>query len=98
FGGNVESATKAYMSLRRRFPHSSLSANAAFAMGRMEFDQRSAFAEAEHWFANYLAEQPHGPLAREALGRRMEALDRSGNFEAARGVAQSYKTSYPRGP
>ena len=98
FGGNVESATKAYMTLRRRFPHTSLSANAAFAMGRMEFDQRSAFAEAERWFANYLAEQPHGLLAREALGRRMEALDRSGNLEAARGVASSYRRRYPSGP
>jgi hypothetical protein len=98
FGGSTDSALKAYLNLRRRFPHTPLSANAAFAIGRMEFDQRGAFAEAERWFANYLAEQPHGPLAREALGRRMEALDRAGNIDAARAVAQSYKSSYPRGP
>ena len=84
FGGSTDSALKAYLHLRRRFPHTPLSANAAFAIGRMEFDQRGAFAEAERWFANYLAEQPHGPLAREALGRRMEALDRAGNIDAAR--------------
>lgn len=98
FGGSTDSALKAYLNLRRRFPHTPLSANAAFAIGRMEFDQRGAFTEAERWFANYLAEQPHGPLAREALGRRMEALDRAGNIDAARAVAQSYKSSYPRGP
>jgi hypothetical protein len=98
FGGNVESSTKAYLSLRRRFPHTPLAANAAFAMGRMEFDQRGAFADAEHWFASYLSEQPRGPFAREALGRRMEALDRAGNADGARSVAASYQRSYPRGP
>jgi len=98
FGSSTDSALKAYLNLRRRFPHTPLSANAAFAIGRMEFDQRGAYAEAERWFANYLAEQPHGPLAREALGRRMEALDRAGNIDAARAVAQSYQSSYPRGP
>jgi hypothetical protein len=98
FGGNLDASIKAYLNLRRRFPHTPLSANAAFAIGRMEFDQRGAFVEAEHWFANYLAEQPRGALAREALGRRMEALDRSGNLDAARGVAFSYQKSYPRGP
>jgi hypothetical protein len=98
FGGNLDESIKAYLTLRRRFPHTSLSANAAFAIGRMQFDQRGAYAEAERWFANYLTEQPHGPLAREALGRRMEALDRSGNSDAARTVAASYRKSYPHGP
>jgi len=98
FGGSIDASIKAYLNLRRRFPHTPLAANAAFAIGRMEFDQRGAFVEAERWFANYLAEQPLGALAREALGRRMEALDRSGNLDAARGVALSYQKSYPRGP
>ncbi len=98
FGGNVDSAVKAYSSLRKRFPHSGLAANAAFALGRIAFDQRGAFTEAERWFASYLAEQPHGALAREALGRRMEALDRAGNRDAARSVARAYQKSYPRGP
>jgi transmembrane sensor len=98
FGGSIDESIKAYLTLRRRFPRTPLSANAAFAIGRMDFDQRHAFAEAERWFANYLTEQPHGPLAREALGRRMEALDRSGNLEAARMVAASYRRAYPRGP
>jgi hypothetical protein len=98
FGGSIDASIKAYLTLRRRFPHTPLAANAAFAIGRMQFDQRGDFAEAERWFANYLAEQPRGALAREALGRRMEALDRSGNLDAARGVALSYQKSYPRGP
>jgi TolA-binding protein len=98
FGGNVDESIRAYLNLRRRFPHTGLAANAAFAIGRMEFDQHGAFAEAERWFANYLAEQPRGPLAREALGRRMEALDRSGNLDVARAVAASYQKHYPRGP
>ncbi|HTA90464.1 MAG TPA: FecR domain-containing protein [Polyangiaceae bacterium] len=98
FAGSVDASIKAYQTLRRRFPHTPLAANAAFAIGRIEFDQRGAFSEAERWFANYLAEQPRGALAREALGRRMEALNRSGNQEAARDVALSYQKSYPRGP
>lgn len=98
FGGNVDAAGKAYSSLRKRFPRSPLAANAAFALGRMAFDQRGAYADAEHYFASYSAEQPHGPLAREALGRRMEALDRAGNRDAARSVARMYQKRYPSGP
>ncbi|HEY4105122.1 MAG TPA: tetratricopeptide repeat protein [Polyangiaceae bacterium] len=98
FGGNVDESIRAYLNLRRRFPHTGLAGNAAFAIGRMEFDQHGAFAEAERWFADYLAEQPRGPLAREALGRRMEALDRAGNHDAAREVAASYQKHYPHGP
>ena len=98
FAGSVDASIRAYQALRRRFPHTPLAANAAFAIGRIEFDQRSAFADAARWFANYLAEQPRGALAREALGRRMEALNRSGDHEAARSVALSYQKSYPRGP
>jgi len=98
FGGNLDQAEKAYAGLRKRFPHSALAANAAFAIGRIEFDQRGAFATAEHWFANYLVEQPRGALAREALGRRMEALERAGDHDAARSVARAYQKSYPNGP
>jgi transmembrane sensor len=98
FGGDTGEAIRAYISLRRRFPHTLLSANAAFALGRVAFDQRGAFEDAARWFANYLAEQPRGPLAREAQGREMEALDRSGDHQGARRVAASYQKSYPRGP
>ncbi|HWZ88523.1 MAG TPA: tetratricopeptide repeat protein, partial [Polyangiaceae bacterium] len=98
FCGSIDASIKAYQTLRQRFPRTPLSANAAFAIGRIDFDQRGDFADAERWFANYLAEQPRGALAREALGRRMEALDRSGNHDAARKVAASYQKSYPRGP
>ena len=98
FGGRVEASLEAYRTLRRRFHHTPLAANAAFAIGRIQFDQRGAFADAERSFARYLAEAPRGALAREALGRRMEALDRTGNHDAARSVAASYQKSYPRGP
>ncbi len=98
FGGNVDAAVKAYAGLRKRFPRGPLAANAAFALGRIAFDQRGAYPEAERFFASYLAEQPRGPLAREALGRRMEALDRAGNRDAARSVARTYQQRYPSGP
>jgi hypothetical protein len=62
------------------------------------FDQLASFAEAARWFATYSREQRDGPLAREALGRRMEALARAGDRSAAAHVAEQYLREYPSGP
>lgn len=64
----------------------------------MDFDQRRAYREAATWFAAYLRERPGGGLAREAKGRLMEALHRSGDPAGARRVATEYLATHPDGP
>jgi hypothetical protein len=96
--GKPADALHAYQSLRRRSPGSSAAKQAAFSIARVHFDQRAAYAEAARWLRIYLAEQPRGPLAREAEGRLMEALSRAGDRNQARLVAETYLARHPKGP
>ncbi len=98
FAGKPARATEALRALRRRFPGDPRAATAAFLLGRAAFDQRGAYGEAATWFTAYLAEQPGGSLAREALGRLFECQQRTGALEAARATAQRYLDTYPTGP
>lgn len=98
FGGSSEQSLKALGAVRRRFSGSSAAAAAAFAIARIHFDQRAAYADAARWFRTYLKEQPRGPLAREAQGRLMEALVRLGSRAEARALALAYLEQNPNGP
>jgi transmembrane sensor len=98
FAGKPADALAAYQSLRARAAGSAASKLAAFSIARVHFDQRAAYADAARWFRTYLAEQPGGPFAREAEGRLMEALSRSGDGAGARQVAERYLDRYPHGP
>ena len=98
FSGQPAAAEHAYLSLRRRFAGDGRAALAAFSLARIAFDQRGDHAAAVRWFDTYLRESPEGPLAREALGRLMESLQRSGQTGRARGVAEQYVARHPRGP
>jgi TolA-binding protein len=96
--GSATHALRAYQKVRARAPGTPWAANAAFAMGRVYFDQMDAFAEAARWFATYSSEQHDGPLAREALGREMEARARAGDRAEAARAAGQYLRRYPNGP
>jgi len=96
--GDAGRALLAYERVRSRASGSEAAANAAFAMGRVDFDQREAYAEAARWFAAYRNERSSGPLARDATGRQMEALSRAGDAAAAARVADEYLRKYPNGP
>jgi transmembrane sensor len=98
FSGQGARATEALGALRQRFPGDARAATAAFLLGRTAFEQRGAYAEAAHWFSAYLAEQPGGTLAREAMARLMECHERGGDREAARAAARRYLDAYPAGP
>lgn len=96
--GDTPGAIQAFSALRRRFPGGTHSAFAAFELGRLHFDQLGAYHEAVRWLNTYLSEQPSGRLAREALGRVMEAESKSGNASGARRTAELYLSRYPNGP
>jgi hypothetical protein len=93
-----QQAIQALSVLRRRFPGSERAGVAAFNIARVHFDQRGAYDEAARWFRTYLREQPSGPLVREAQGRLMEALYRSGDREGAARLAEQYLAANPNGP
>lgn len=95
--GNPAQASEAYLAARQRFAGSGAAAQAAFQLGRMAFDGSRDYASAQRWFGAYLAEQPGGGLAQEALGRLMESEHRLGSG-AAVGHAQQYLKRFPSGP
>jgi TolA-binding protein len=84
--------------VRQRFPGSRAASEAAYTLGLTEFDQRGRYAAAASWFSTYLREQPAGPLAREALGRLMEAQLKLGQRDQAKATAERYLQAYPKGP
>lgn len=96
--GELALARRVYQLVRSRAPGSHSAAFAAFALGRLGFDDRGAYREAAEWFSAYLKEEPGGDLAREARGRLMEALHRAGSETSARQVATEYLRLHPRGP
>ncbi len=98
FAGRADRANVILLEVRRRFPGDSRAATAAFNLGRIAFDDDAAFADAARWFDGYLTQLPDGPLAREASGRRMEALEKSGDHAGAVRAAKAYLAAFPSGP
>jgi hypothetical protein len=96
--GHSDEADLVLHRVRERFPHDDRASVAAFDLGRIAFDETHSYLDAARWFETYLAERPTGPLAREALGRFMEALERGGAHVRAREAAGRYLGSFPRGP
>jgi hypothetical protein len=93
FAGRMDISRDALMACRARFAGSPQAAMSAFLLGRS-----ASGAQAAQWFSAYLKEQPGGALAREALGRLLEAYQASGDRVAARAAAERYLKSYPDGP
>jgi transmembrane sensor len=96
--GQPASAKQALIRLRSAFPGDSRRAAAAFALGKIAFDQTRAYPEAAEWFATTIREQPGGSLVREAAGRLIEARRRAGDTAGARRAAEGYLARYPDGP
>ncbi|MBN2717961.1 MAG: FecR domain-containing protein [Deltaproteobacteria bacterium] len=87
-----------YIAVRQRAPKSNNAQTAAFSIGRIAFDVQRDYAAASQWLQTYLHEAPSGRLAREALGRLMEAQQKTGNLIAARQSAAKYLLQFPDGP
>jgi TolA-binding protein len=96
--GRADRATQALLALRTRYPSDPRRSAAAFALGKVAFDQSRAYAQAAEWFATSIREQPSGSLAREASGRLIEAYRSAGNAAAAERAARAYLERYPEGP
>lgn len=92
--GSAPRAEQAYSAARTKLPNGG---RATYGLGLVAFDQRGDFAAAARWFDTYLREQPSGSLRAEATGRLLESLQRSGQKERARNVAEQYLAQYPRG-
>jgi hypothetical protein len=91
--GRAEVARAALMACRARFASTPQAAMAAFRLG-----QSAKGAQAAEWFSTYLKEQPGGALAREALGRLIEAHQAAGDQVSGRAAAERYLKTYPDGP
>jgi ferric-dicitrate binding protein FerR (iron transport regulator) len=92
-------ADQSYLAIRARHPSSAESVSAAFALGRLAFDHQHLYVKAAKWLDVYLTEGGEGAaLAREALGRLMEAMERAGDPDGAKGAATRYLARYPQGP
>lgn len=81
--------------LRERHPGTADAAEAAFRLGRLEFDAQH-FPEAGTWFDTCVKEAPRGPFISEAFGRRLDAWHRARDERAAQ-AASDYLERYPKG-
>jgi TolA-binding protein len=95
--GRSDVASRALHAMRSRFAGSNRAASAAYVLGRMADDGGNSSA-ALSWYERYLTEAPGGPLAPEAMGRRMLMLRRLGQAQAARQAAEAYLQRFPKGP
>lgn len=91
--GHRASERDALLACRLRFPGTEASAIAAYELGRA-----APPADAATWFETYMKEQPSGPLAREALGRLVEAYGAAGAKGPARDAARRYLARFEAGP
>jgi hypothetical protein len=81
--------------VRTRFKGSGDATEAAFRLGRLEFDAQR-LSEAGGWFDTYVKEAPDGPFATEAMGRRLDAWQRLKDSRVG-SAATEYLEKYPRG-
>jgi TolA-binding protein len=96
--GRPDRANQALRLLRSRYPSDPRRAAAAFALGKVAFDEARDFRQAAEWFSISVREQPGGSLSREARGRLLEALQRAGDAPRAKRAAEEYLERHPTGP
>ena len=89
-------ARNALLAMRRRFEGTKPAKQAAFLLGRLAEDESPT--SALDWYGRYLAEEPQGAHAAQALGRRMLILYRTGDEGDAAATARDYLARFPRGP
>jgi TolA-binding protein len=90
-------ARAALLAERRRFPGSPRALDAIYLLGRVEESRAGGAERAIAWYDEYLARQPTGAYAAEALGRKMTLTNELGGAAQARPIAEEYLRRFPRG-
>jgi len=98
YAKRTDIARRALTAERSRFPSSPEAHTAAFLLGRLSDDSSALPDAAVGWYDTYLSESPNGPLASEALGRKMMALKRMSQSDKASAAAEEYLRRFSRGP
>jgi len=98
YAKRTDVARRALAAERSRFPSSPEAHTAAFLLGRFSDDSSALPDAAVGWYDTYLSESPNGPLASEALGRKMMALKRMSQSDKASAAAEEYLRRFSRGP
>jgi ferric-dicitrate binding protein FerR (iron transport regulator) len=96
YAGHKYLAERVLRAQRTRFPGTPAAGAAAFFLGRIA-DDRGAPAEGLDWYRRYLAEEPQGAYAAEALGREMIGVAHLSGRPAARELAVEYLRRFPEG-
>lgn len=96
YAGRTYLAERVLLAQRTRFPGTPAAGAAAFFLGRLA-DDRGAVSEGLDWYGRYLTEQPNGPYAAEALGRKMLGVSRLSGRQAAHDLARDYLRRFPNG-
>ncbi|MEZ4364657.1 MAG: FecR family protein, partial [Kofleriaceae bacterium] len=97
YEGRVGDARALLLELRLRYPESPEARRAAHVLGVLALESQRAPAVAARWFEIALREDPAGPLRRESLGRRVQALHAAGDVPGARRAASEYLRVDPEG-
>jgi hypothetical protein len=63
----------------------------------VEETQETGASKAIAWYDDYLTRAPTGPLAGEALGRKMTLTDKLAGPAKARALAEEYLRRFPTG-
>ncbi len=90
-------ARSALQAERRRFPASPRALESLYLLGRVEESREAGAAQAIGWYDEYLTRAPSGPLAGEALGRKMTLTDKLQGAAPARALAEEYLRRFPKG-
>jgi TolA-binding protein len=97
FRHRLDLARSALLAERRRFPRSARTLEAIYLLGRVDESQETGTTQAIAWYDEYLAQAPTGPLAGEALGRKMTLTDKLEGPARARSLAEEYLWRFPKG-
>jgi hypothetical protein len=97
YEGRVGDARALLLELRARHPDTDEARRAAYHLGVLALEAQRAPQVAARWFEIALQESPGGPLRRECLGRRVQALHAAGDLTAARAAADRYLREDPDG-
>jgi FecR protein len=91
-------ARRALLAERERFAGSVRGQDAAFFLGGLAESDAAPVPSALEWYERYLAENPRGTYASQALGRKLMILHRLRGREAVKPLALDYLNQFPKGP